>query len=182
MARLRYMQYTVEQRCCSWVMIDRWIMNMSNALLQFMSCWCRLRVSTNASQPPWRETANSKTWNTPWLSCLLWWIWRQSNSCLWVKWYKGELVSKELFATICLNFTKGHSLLLSQALDVLKLEPNALDLSAPVKIVGDLHGQFFDLISMLDHCGAPGNGNRWVLGKMVCTSTRYYYCASKLAP
>lgn len=49
----------------------------------------------------------------------------------------------------------------SKALDILKEEPNALDLRAPVKIVGDLHGQFFDLISMLDHCGAPGGGCRW---------------------
>lgn len=48
----------------------------------------------------------------------------------------------------------------SKALDILKEEPNALDLRAPVKIVGDLHGQFFDLISMLDHCGAPGGGCR----------------------
>lgn len=49
-----------------------------------------------------------------------------------------------------------------KALDILKEEPNALELKAPVKIVGDLHGQFFDLISMLDHCGAPCNGCRYL--------------------
>lgn len=47
-----------------------------------------------------------------------------------------------------------------KALEILKMEPNALDLRAPVKIVGDLHGQFFDLISMLDNCGAPRDGSR----------------------
>lgn len=60
----------------------------------------------------------------------------------------------------------GHArtAVVAQALDVLKEEPNALALSAPVKIVGDLHGQFFDLISMLDHCGEPCDGNRRVIG------------------
>lgn len=48
----------------------------------------------------------------------------------------------------------------NQALEILKEEPNCLDLEAPVKIVGDLHGQFFDLISMLDNCGAPSDGTR----------------------
>lgn len=47
-----------------------------------------------------------------------------------------------------------------QALEILKTEPNALELKAPIKIVGDLHGQFFDLISMLDNCGAPRDGSR----------------------
>ena len=47
-----------------------------------------------------------------------------------------------------------------QALEILKEEPNCLELEAPVKIVGDLHGQFFDLISMLDNCGAPSDGTR----------------------
>lgn len=47
-----------------------------------------------------------------------------------------------------------------QALEILKTEPNALELKAPIKIVGDLHGQFFDLISMLENCGTPRDGAR----------------------
>ncbi|CAN0356267.1 unnamed protein product, partial [Discosporangium mesarthrocarpum] len=50
--------------------------------------------------------------------------------------------------------TLGEALfLIDKALDLLKEEPNALELEAPVKIVGDLHGQFFDLVSMINQCG-----------------------------
>ncbi|CAM9888099.1 unnamed protein product, partial [Ectocarpus sp. 12 AP-2014] len=57
------------------------------------------------------------------------------------------------------TITLGEALfLIDQALEILKTEPNALELKAPIKIVGDLHGQFFDLISMLENCGTPRDG------------------------
>eukprot|EP00903_Cladosiphon_okamuranus_P019652 g18069.t1 len=59
--------------------------------------------------------------------------------------------------------TLGEALfLIDQALEILKTEPNALELKAPIKIVGDLHGQFFDLISMLENCGAPRDGSSYL--------------------
>lgn len=40
------------------------------------------------------------------------------------------------------------------ALPLLLMEPNMLELEAPIKIVGDIHGQFFDLLRILDAEGA----------------------------
>ncbi|CAM9623025.1 unnamed protein product [Pylaiella littoralis] len=61
------------------------------------------------------------------------------------------------------TITLGEALfLIDQALEILKMEPNALELKAPIKIVGDLHGQFFDLVSMLENCGAPRDGSSYL--------------------
>ena len=45
-------------------------------------------------------------------------------------------------------------------LDIFDDEPNVLNIEAPVKVVGDVHGQFFDLISMINSCGTPSTGTR----------------------
>jgi diadenosine tetraphosphatase ApaH/serine/threonine PP2A family protein phosphatase len=39
---------------------------------------------------------------------------------------------------------------------VMRNEPNILNLEAPVITVGDIHGQFYDLLNMLDEGGPPG--------------------------
>ena len=41
------------------------------------------------------------------------------------------------------------------AQEVLEAEPTLLELSAPVKIFGDIHGQFADLMRLFDQFGAP---------------------------
>ena len=47
--------------------------------------------------------------------------------------------------------------LLDRARDILKAEPNVLTLQAPVTCVGDMHGQFFDLLDLFARAGgAPG--------------------------
>ena len=52
------------------------------------------------------------------------------------------------------SLTMGEALfLIDGAIKLLEKEPNVLQLRAPVRIVGDLHGQFFDLLSMLDQRG-----------------------------
>jgi serine/threonine-protein phosphatase 2B catalytic subunit len=52
------------------------------------------------------------------------------------------------------SLTMGQALfLIDGAIKLLEKEPNVLQLHAPVRIVGDLHGQFFDLLSMLEQCG-----------------------------
>ena len=50
---------------------------------------------------------------------------------------EGKLGKKELLDII------------NQSISVFKLEPNILNIKDPVTIVGDIHGQFYDLISLL---------------------------------
>lgn len=46
-------------------------------------------------------------------------------------------------------------------------QPSLLRLSPPVKIVGDIHGQFTDLIRIFDSCGYPPHTNYLFLGDYV---------------
>ena len=61
-------------------------------------------------------------------------------------------ISKELFIELCIK-----------AAPVLGNEPNLLRLEGKVVIVGDIHGQFFDLIAMLRKLSQPGHKNTKVL-------------------
>lgn len=65
------------------------------------------------------------------------------------------LKNAEIFA-IC---TAAREVFLSQ--------PSLLELAAPVKIVGDIHGQYTDLIRMFEMCGFPPNSNYLFLGDYV---------------
>ncbi|KAL6950052.1 hypothetical protein ACO0QE_000722 [Hanseniaspora vineae] len=55
----------------------------------------------------------------------------------------------------------------SIARDIFLEQPPLLELSPPVKIVGDVHGQFQDLIRMFDKCGFPPSANYLFLGDYV---------------
>ncbi|KAF2755159.1 serine/threonine protein phosphatase [Pseudovirgaria hyperparasitica] len=65
------------------------------------------------------------------------------------------LKNAEIFA-IC---TAAREMFLSQ--------PALLELDAPVKIVGDVHGQYTDLIRMFEMCGFPPSSNYLFLGDYV---------------
>jgi serine/threonine-protein phosphatase PP1 catalytic subunit len=51
--------------------------------------------------------------------------------------------------------------------EVFLSQPALVELSAPVKIVGDIHGQYTDLIRMFEMCGFPPNANFLFLGDYV---------------
>ena len=46
-------------------------------------------------------------------------------------------------------------------------EPNLLKLKDPVTVVGDIHGQFYDFVKMLDVGGDPENTKYLFLGDYV---------------
>jgi serine/threonine-protein phosphatase PP1 catalytic subunit len=51
--------------------------------------------------------------------------------------------------------------------EVLLTQPALLELSAPVKIVGDIHGQYTDLLRTFEMCGFPPTSNYLFLGDYV---------------
>lgn len=53
------------------------------------------------------------------------------------------------------------------AREIFLQQPSLLELSPPVKIVGDVHGQFHDLIRMFEKCGFPPTSNYLFLGDYV---------------
>ncbi|OKP11659.1 Serine/threonine-protein phosphatase PP-Z [Penicillium subrubescens] len=55
----------------------------------------------------------------------------------------------------------------SNARNILLSQPVLLELNAPIQIVGDLHGQFPDLIRLFDTCGYPPATNYLFLGDYV---------------
>lgn len=48
--------------------------------------------------------------------------------------------------------------LIDRSRDVLSKEPNILCIQAPVACVGDIHGQFFDLVHLMERGGRPADG------------------------
>jgi diadenosine tetraphosphatase ApaH/serine/threonine PP2A family protein phosphatase len=46
--------------------------------------------------------------------------------------------------------------IIKKAEAIMKKEPNLLELKPPIIIVGDIHGQFFDLLNMMQKAGLPG--------------------------
>ena len=45
--------------------------------------------------------------------------------------------------------------LTKQCLDIVASQPNILKVSAPVKVFGDIHGQYIDLMNFFDKWGCP---------------------------
>ncbi|KAI0788435.1 phosphoprotein phosphatase PPZ [Abortiporus biennis] len=75
--------------------------------------------------------------------------------------YTGK-VSKSL----CLKNTEIVAIC-QAARDVFLSQPTLIELSPPVKIVGDVHGQYSDLIRLFEMCGFPPAANYLFLGDYV---------------
>lgn len=50
---------------------------------------------------------------------------------------------------------------------MLKTEPNLATIDEPICVVGDLHGQYYDLLNMISKAGEPGTLNYLFLGDYV---------------
>lgn len=51
--------------------------------------------------------------------------------------------------------------------DIFKKEPNLMKIKEPVVVVGDIHGQYYDLVHMLTKAGEPQKLNYLFLGDYV---------------
>lgn len=49
----------------------------------------------------------------------------------------------------------------------MKAEPNLAQIDEPICVVGDIHGQYFDLLNMISKAGEPGTLNYLFLGDYV---------------
>lgn len=68
--------------------------------------------------------------------------------------------------TVCLKNAEITAIC-HAAREVFFSQPALIELSPPVKIVGDVHGQYTDLIRMFEMCGFPPNSNYLFLGDYV---------------
>jgi serine/threonine-protein phosphatase PP1 catalytic subunit len=67
---------------------------------------------------------------------------------------------------VCLK-NNEIAMICQTAREIFLSQPSLLELSPPVKIVGDVHGQYGDLIRLFDMCGFPPSANYLFLGDYV---------------
>ena len=57
--------------------------------------------------------------------------------------------------------------IIDKSLPIIKREKVLVELEAPLQICGDIHGQYYDLLRIFEHCGYPGDYNYLFLGNYV---------------
>ncbi len=74
--------------------------------------------------------------------------------------------SGKISKSVCLKNAEITGLCMA-AREVFLSQPTLIELSPPVKIVGDVHGQYTDLIRLFEMCGFPPSSNYLFLGDYV---------------
>ena len=80
----------------------------------------------------------------------------QTGKILEIIWNKEGKIKKTHVTRLC-----------ELSLEYMKKEPNLISVSEPVCLVGDIHGQFFDLCHLLEKAGSPSKINYLFLGDYV---------------
>ena len=57
--------------------------------------------------------------------------------------------------------------LIENSLQIIKVQKMLVELEAPLHVCGDIHGQYYDLLRIFEHCGYPGEYNYLFLGDYV---------------
>ena len=57
--------------------------------------------------------------------------------------------------------------LIDKSLPIIKEQTMLIELEAPLHVCGDIHGQYYDLLRIFEHCGYPGEYNYLFLGDYV---------------
>ena len=66
--------------------------------------------------------------------------------------------------TTCNLSSDEVTFLIEESAQILVNQPALLELEAPIQIVGDVHGQYHDLLRLFEHCGFPPDANYLFLG------------------
>ena len=64
----------------------------------------------------------------------------------------------------CNLTTEEINFLIDESAKIIGNQPALLELEAPIQIVGDIHGQYHDLLRLFEHCGFPPDANYLFLG------------------
>ena len=57
--------------------------------------------------------------------------------------------------------------LIDKSMTIIKEQKMLVELEAPLHVCGDIHGQYYDLLRIFEHCGYPGEYNYLFLGDYV---------------
>ena len=57
--------------------------------------------------------------------------------------------------------------LIDKSLPIIREQKMLVELEAPLHVCGDIHGQYYDLLRIFEHCGYPGDYNYLFLGDYV---------------